>query len=313
MLYNIYPTRDGKMNKYEIAEEIITKRFDKNDENYALYYLSCYGLLDKFGDKYLSLIEELFATCEFYIGNKHLKQLMDEVDNTNEIINKHPYMIASCCPGIIVALDKSTNKLKIVKQKPKMFYSKTSNNANINLIATTHELAHIVKGLKNSLSILPDNKEVFIRNGFFIEFFETDGNNIYTKQLNYIFDEVINVLQTSDMMNAIKKIDKTKLENNVLEFFETLDLTTLDKPYGYSDFTNLVEPLWKNNKFKNLIEESIVEGNLEYVNKNLGNYFITDISSILEIIATTNISKKEIDKEFKRVKKIIYSYNKRNN
>ena len=222
-------------------------------------------------------------------------------------------MIANCSNGIIVDLDKTTNKLTVIKQNPKMFYSKTSNNANINLIAITHESSHIIKGLKNFLSILPDNSGIFIRNGFFIEFYETDGNDIYTRQFHSIFDEVINVLQTSDMMNAIKQIDRTKLDNNVLEFFNSLDLKTLDKPYGYSDYTSLVEPLWKNKRFKNIIEEAAVEGNLEYVKKNLGNSFIGDISSTLEIIARTNISKKEIDKEFRRVKKMIYSYNKQNN
>lgn len=299
------------MNKYKTAEEIIAKKFDKSDENYALYYLCCYGLLDKFGHRYLSLIEELFTTCEFYIGNKPLEQLMEEANCSSETITHD--MIASCSNGIIVNLDKTINKLQITKQKPKIFYSKTNDNANIDLISITHESTHILKGLKNYLSFLPDTSGVFIRNGFFVEFKQTDGNDIFTRQFHSIFDEMINVFQTADMMSAVKNIDRSKLDSSVLPFFDKLDLKYLDEPYGYNAFTDIINPLWDNKRFKNIIEENIIEGNLKDIKDALGNSFIEDISSTLDFIATTDISKKEIDEEFRRVKKMIYSYNKQNN
>lgn len=299
------------MDKYKLSEEIVSKRFSKNDKNYGLYYLCCYGLLEKFGDKHLYLVEKLFKNCNFYIDNKSLKELLESANFDSNFINDCPDMIATCSSGISVELDAKTQKLCAIKNEPQLFYYDCTQDANIDLISVLHESSHILKGLINNFSSLPDDSCIFIRCGFLVERYETDGKHIYISRQYSMLDEVINVLQVADMMKAIKSIDRTQLGSEVLDFFDKLDLDNLDKPFGYDEQVILVQSLWQNKHFKNAIEENIVDGYLDEAIEKIGVSFVEDLSSTLDYMALADISICEKKEEGIRVKKLVRAYNER--
>lgn len=67
------------MNKYlRQAESIVSRKFDKSDENYGLLVMGWFALLSKFVDEYLPIVEKVMLETDFYIGKKSLSELLVE-------------------------------------------------------------------------------------------------------------------------------------------------------------------------------------------------------------------------------------------
>lgn len=292
-----------------LAEQIVSSRFKKDNIYYGMYVLSCYGLLTKYED-YSDIIKKLFETCEFYITNKQLKELnydiyeFDVNDDNGEIlgfsdIGKDCYI--------------DNDELIIYNYTNPKFFCSTKNGPNETINTVIHELSHLIKS--SIKTFYKENNSIIQRCGLYkIE--ETEENYIFS--FNSSLDEVINVLQVSDILKEIKKLSIDNLNEETKKFFNKLDLEDLEKLIGYETGVMLIEPLWKNNSFKNLIEDNIVIGNIDKIedefNKTIGiNNGFSYFSSSFDMIMDSENSEDEILEHVMHIESIVNLYNLKTN
>ena len=149
---------------------------------------------------------------------------------------------------------------------------KSNKKSNEKLTIFTHESAHIIKSLINCVS--RDSSNVTLRGGLRIWSLDTTDLDADWVHYNDILDEVLNVFQTADMMEAICQLDSNLLDYETKKFYDSLDLATLSELSGYVHCTPLLIPLWKNDYFKNSIEANIVTGQI--------NNIVSDFDTITE-------------------------------
>ena len=104
-----------------------------------------------------------------------------------------------------------------------------------------------------------------IRNGLNIFGYSFEKDTPVEPSDNSMLDEVINVLQTSDMMKAVKELNGCPMKKEVEDFYKELDLDRIDLLYGYDELTSFVLPLWNNDYFRSSIEDNIVIGKIDRI------------------------------------------------
>ena len=256
MIYNIEKTKD-----------ILDKRYSISDDLYGTMFFVCYGLLSKFGDFYTPIIEKLIRTTDVYMADKPMTTLLyeggystDEIYCGEDLDNKYFSTSAASFPGDDIWIENG--KVMYHRSNPTIFCSTTDKEYSEVLNSILHEFCHLVKGSINYLNI--DKPNYFsIRSGLNVYGGEIDDDGeLQEFSENLIFDEVINVFQTTDMMMEIGKLVPTLLPLVVQEDFKRLDLDDMNTLYGYDYGTEPMLDLWHNAHFKGLIEDNIVVGNL---------------------------------------------------
>lgn len=305
----------------EIANEIINKIFSKDDENYGLLVLGCYGLLTKFGENYTPIIEKLFLETNFFIANKNLMDLFneaglnpDEYGFTEDWNKNKNYLIAISIPGNYLYFEQD-GTVGYVSDGTYVLcstsgYGKKKENKLLN--SFIHEMAHLVKGYINTV-VKEKSDNYAIRSGVNILESYVEADQVVTISKNTILDEVINTLQVVDMLEKIKKLDKNILSLEVANYFNKLDLESLDTSLGYDFAVRLVEPLWANIRFKNNIEDNIVEGNIEKIeddfNQVIGSSLFETFSRYLDTIDDNFLDANLVEKYSEIVSSIVDLYN----
>ena len=258
------------MNKYlRQAESIISRRFDKSDENYGLLVMGCFALLSKFGDDYLPIVEKVMLETDFHIGNKPLSELLNEggIDAEDAFRGEEFYdteitVTAISSPGIDLWVEDG--KIMMEKETPAIFCTTIDGDATTILNAFVHEVAHLIKSTVNV--VYSDSpKHFLVRNGLNIFGLSFERNSPLEPNDNSMLDEVINVLQTADMMRAVKELNGSPMSDEVLRFYRELDLDRIDLLYGYDELTSFVLPLWSNDYFRSSIENNIVIGRIDRI------------------------------------------------
>lgn len=258
------------MNKYlRQAESIISRRFDKSDENYGLLVMGCFALLSKFGDEYLPIVEKVMLETDFHIGNKPLSELLNEggisaedAFRGEEFYDTEITVTAISSPGIDLWVEDG--KIMMEKETPAIFCTTIDGDATTILNAFVHEVAHLIKSTVNV--VYSDSpKHFLVRNGLNIFGLSFERNSPLEPNDNSMLDEVINVLQTADMMRAVKELNGSPMSDEVLRFYRELDLDRIDLLYGYDELTSLVLPLWSNDYFRSSIENNIVIGRIDRI------------------------------------------------
>lgn len=258
------------MNKYlRQAESIISRRFDKSDENYGLLVMGCFALLSKFGDEYLPIVEKVMLETDFHIGNKPLSELLNEggiaaedAFRGEEFYDTEITVTAISSPGIDLWVEDE--KIMMEKETPTIFCTTIDGDATTILNAFVHEAAHLIKSTVNV--VYSDSpKHFLVRNGLNIFGLSFERNSPLEPNDNSMLDEVINVLQTADMMRAVKELNGSPMSDEVLRFYRELDLDRIDLLYGYDELTSFVLPLWSNDYFRSSIENNIVIGRIDRI------------------------------------------------
>ena len=258
------------------AEDIVSRKYDCNDENYGLLVLGCYCLLSKFGKNYYPIVEKVMLDTDFFIGKKSIKSLLkdggieaDKYFSQEELDEDDLVVTAVSAPGLRLSID---DKKKIIceRSKPCIFCTTIGEDNTTILNAFVHEASHLVKATVND--IYCDRPTHFLlRSGMNIFGYSFEGNRLREPNSNAMLDEVINVLQTSDMMREIKKLENQPMSSKVLEFYRGLDLERVEDYYGYAELINFVLPLWNNDHFKNSIEDNIVIGRIDRIKNDFDN------------------------------------------
>ena len=177
-------------------------------------------------------------------------------------------------------------EFELFQTTPVMFISTSNVHFNLLLNNFIHESSHIIKTLLNCSNII-DKNNMTRRTGLTIEhvgrFWE---KYVIVHKCNNLLDEVINVFQTSEMMNEIGKLDRNLLDDEAKQIFDKLDFNTIGDFQGYNDALSYFEPLWENSTFKNSIEENIVVGNIEKIesdfNQVMGEDRFRDFSKLCD-------------------------------
>lgn len=254
------------------AEEIISRKYDTNDANYGLLVLGCYSLLQKFGESYTPIVEKVMLDTDIHISNKSLKEMLVGTDvdteasfSEEELDEEDMVVTAVSTPGYKIELS-DTGSILYKNTTPAIYCSTRDENNNNILNALVHEASHLVKSSVNSIS-QNKNNVFLLRSGLNIFGYYFEDGQLRTRSDNSMLDEVINVLQTADMMKSVKELAGSKMSPKVKDFYEELDLETLDNMYGYgyTELSDFVRPLWNIPDFKDSIEENIVIGRLDRI------------------------------------------------
>jgi len=268
------------MEEYTLAKQIVETRFSKEDDFYPFFVLSIYSLLIVYHN-YQDIIAEVFSELDIFIENDTVPNIMrnngfdpddyygqdeemdDEYDITSYGVSStgHNYFLEDKCEFV----DD--------KKHPFIICSTLDSTDEEILLTFIHEFGHLIKGRRNDTYVDKDDDYIryVIRTGLSIfEFRYFPLDDTYDECNSYeIFDEVVNCLQTTDAAEAIIALDGMPIDSNVLDFYQKLDKDELRKDRGYAFVTESFKPLWKVEKFKKIIEENIVLGNINQMIEEL--------------------------------------------
>lgn len=252
------------------SEYIVNKRFDESDENYGLLVIGCYALLSKFGELYSPIVEKVMLNTDFYIGKKPLSLLLEEggieaedAFRGDEYYDNELTVTAISSPGVYLSISE-VGTIIFERDTPAIFCTTIDEDATTVLNAFVHEASHLVKSTVNV--VYSDSPTHFlIRNGLNIFGYSFEKDTPVEPSDNSMLDEVINVLQTSDMMKAVKELNGCPMKKEVEDFYKELDLDRIDLLYGYDELTSFVLPLWSNDYFRSSIEDNIVIGKIDRI------------------------------------------------
>ena len=252
------------------SEYIVNKRFDESDENYGLLVIGCYALLSKFGELYSPIVEKVMLNTDFYIGKKPLSLLLEEggieaedAFRGDEYYDNELTVTAISSPGVYLSISE-VGTILFERETPAIFCTTIDEDATTVLNAFVHEASHLVKSTVNV--VYSDSPTHFlIRNGLNVFGYSFEKDTPVEPSDNSMLDEVINVLQTSDMMKAVKELDGCPMKKEVENFYKELDLDRIDLLYGYDELTSFVLPLWSNDYFRSSIEDNIVIGKIDRI------------------------------------------------
>ena len=258
------------MNKLIEAESIVSQRYSEDDPNYGLLVMGCYALLSKFGDLYYPIVEKVMLETDFFIGDEPLSDLLviggidpEDAFRGEEFYDTELSVTAVSSPGVYLSIS-DTGSIIFERDRPAVFCTTKGNDATTILNAFVHETAHLIK---STINVVYSDKPThfLIRGGLNIFGYSFNNGTLSEPNDNSMLDEVINVLQTRDMMMSVKELIGKPMSPEVLEFFRKLDLDRIDLLYGYDELTSFVLPLWSNNYFRSSIEDNIVIGRIDRI------------------------------------------------
>ena len=221
-------------------------------------YLICTGMILKYGRDYTKDIYSSINNTKYIYGLVGLQDKLSKEEYEYLLprlkTNANAYTISSV---------RTENKQ--IKIQYKIIITKDRNNKLQLLEYLTHELNHILSSLRNTFT--KTNNGIYFRYGLF----KTNLSTPNKKESGRIFNEIINTLETEDIINQLIELRKYKIYNH--KFLDALKmLDTIKEQYtatGYEPFVNLYRPLYNKKPFRDLIDKSMLEGNIESIEKEI--------------------------------------------
>ena len=261
------------MENYILAKKIVSYKFSEDYSYYPFLVLAIYGLLTKYSS-YKDVIDDLFQKIDLYIENKPVKQILidhgiddesfnQEEDHINEVGECYTYAVSS--RGENIGFDQDGNPIPL-QANPFIACSLLSSPAML-LHAFIHEFNHLVKGYFNGCEMETTKKglKYHIRSGlhgFDCEYNKKKDTFSSSEYFNTL-DELINVLQTTEMVQEISALDGIVPDQDVQRLLSSLNPEHMKNDFGYNDTISLIRPLWENPTFKSIMEEHLMDGDLE--------------------------------------------------
>lgn len=307
------------MEEYYIkAKELVDSRFDKNYEYYYMILIALTTLLYKYKD-YTFLVEKIFNETDIFICEDSIRNILknknidivsflEEEDTIDEGINS-TYGVSSL--GYTFRLEDD----KFIKYKENPFIICSSKCSNVIILNTfIHEFNHLIKSSLNCLD--SRDLEYSIRSGISYYKCKYDVKKDTLTQIDYydVFDEAINVMQTTEMMENIELLQIG--DSCVKSYLDSLDKEEMFKDSGYDLCVEVIRPLWNNPRFRNLVEDNIIDGNIDIIinsfDKILGEGSfnrLADYLDNLDFIGGFNKNNKKINRLKNNIRKMIKEYN----
>ena len=290
---------------YVEALKLVSSRYDSSYEYFNILVLALSTLLYKYKDK-KELIESIFKEVDIYIEKDSISDILkknnieivefgDSIDDMGISHNGYDFIFEN-------------NKVIISRGKPFIICNSSCNNTEL-LNTFIHEFNHLIK-FSNETSKL-DKPEYTIRNGigYFRCIYNPKTDILYEYDYYHVLDEVINVIETTEMMENIGLLPIDNLD---------IDKSLLSEDMSYELCVYLIRPLWDNPKFRSLIEDNIIDGSIDTIirsfNDTLGdNSFerLADYLDDLQDLEDANNTKKKYYRLIKNIKKMVKEYNRK--
>lgn len=253
---------------------IIEKRFSKDDDNYELFICGCFCLLGKFGEEFEPLVENVFNNTNFIISEGNTLKLAEENEVTqisfNDISEEESEFIDGLSYNGIHFYFNNEGKVFEDFSNPVVVIPTNNKSRNDLLNTFIHEVSHLIKSQINS-SYCEEYNYYFIRSGLsFYEVNYCDGK-IIDNSLFSVLDEVINVVQTTEMMKDLRLLKEITCDENIKNYLNEINFEELDLLFGYDGLSDTFVNLWNNEEFRNIIERDIVIGDLDKIVINFNN------------------------------------------
>ena len=126
--------------------------------------------------------------------------------------------------------------------------------------------------IKGSINSYGSNDEgdvssCYNRSGISYATFTYDRNTDLLTETEYYstLDEVINVYQTTEIMNYIMMLDGVVLDEDFQNYINSLDKDKINKTNGYDKCCDVFKKIWNNPILKEILEEHLLDGDLEEI------------------------------------------------
>lgn len=258
---------------YLLARKTVLEKINIDDEMFSFYVASLYCLLCKFSD-YKDIVVDSFLNTDFYFEKGSIIDILkrhslspeniDEIEEEQEEFEN--YAVSNL--GHEFYYDVESGVCHVFHNP---YIVASINNFSIERLLNSfcHEMAHIIKGRINGFEILSNDKdsyEFYYRSGFSYDYYFMEDNELYHYNSFGIFDEIINVFQTTETLSYLSSLKDFVSDSDILDFISKLDLESLKRDYGYEEVLNVLRSLWENERFKKFAENDVICG--EYTLKD---------------------------------------------
>lgn len=268
---------DMFLNKYINFVDSISNKFYYDNNIKHLLYIIIPAFIIKYGIANESKILNIFKNVEILI---------------NETQNNHN--VASFNRKII----KINNNYKLDKTIILNRYNKISL---IDLIdSLIHEFNHAMNSINNEIII--DQEYIYLRNGITCIKYEKESLKKVTNDFNdIVLEEVLNTIQTEQIINIILFWDKYKAEIKNVEFNNILyalnnEVKTKYTSKAYMLQTFVSRELVKNKTFINTLEQLRFTGDVSDIQSWFDN--ITDINNSYKALCNKLYNLQELEKQY---------------
>lgn len=300
---------------YLKAKELVTNKYGRNYKYFALLTLALTAVIYKYKD-YDGIVTDLFNQIEFYIENDTVTNIMKK-NHISEYDEDTYYSNAISFCGCSVDYDENDDEINVIVERPKILLD-SSINKTLVLNELIHEFNHLIKGVINGYDSCDEECSVSFRSGLQIfKYIFNKEEKIETTLIYFcIFDEAINVLETTEMTESLLMLDGIIPDDDVKIHYDMLDKELMHDDIGYELVTKEIRPLWENETFKRLIEDNIMIGNLAEIiysfDSVLGEEAFENFAILLddydEEIMNNGISKKS-KKIQSKIRSVVNMYN----
>lgn len=305
---------------YLLAKSTVDEMYDSNNQYYYMFICALFGLFMKYPDN-KELVIKSFKDTKFIIEDIPLLDIQKKYDLN--LIQEDELAIqdsAICINYGVTDLGFGyfiqDNKIQMIRENP-MIVCSSKNNSPANLLNVfVHEMNHVLKSWSNSHGnkIKDGVSCCYNRCGITYTIFTYDRYTDLLKEEEFysIIDELINVFQTTDILNYILMLDGIILDECFQKYFDTLDKDEMRKTNGYEKCCKLFKKIWDKDILRDILEKHLIDGNLIDVANEFDNAVgvecfdkIADWFDDLDYLFCLNNRRKDLDRCYKKLDKLI--------
>ena len=254
---------------YKLAKMVVNKMFPDDNDIKPFFICAVYGLLCKFKN-YPEIVCDLFLNTTFYMEKDTVSNILKKYEIEVEFEDddsEYSRTFAVSSHGHLFVFDDEWDNITYVKEDPFVICSLKDVTLVEILNSFCHEMSHLVKGVLLNHGIYPNDEitDYYIRTGFAHYLYRYNSKKDTLSEIQYFsyFDEAINSIQTTEIMNEILKLEDITNDKEVLDFLSTLNKYEMLEDHGYEEVVGIVRELWSIDEIKKILEENIVDGRIE--------------------------------------------------
>ena len=278
---------------YFKAKNIVSLKYDREDSYYPFFVLSIYALLQKY-PTLSSVVQDIFLKTDIYIGEDSIREIIEKNDisalkmDEEEVVSPKEAILGLVSPRIFFHVNQE--EISINRENPVIVCSLKQASLTSTLNTFVHEMNHLIKGYLNGYGEYSDDVVFgyYLRCG--VNYYQCEyskKNETYTEyDYHSVFEEVINTIQTTEMLTSLLALDGIIPDQDIQHFFFNLDKQELVTSNGYDACVKVMKPMWNNDIFRSLVEDNLYLGNVadiaQGVDDVLGENAFEDISDALD-------------------------------
>lgn len=258
------------------AKELVTEKYGDHYDYYPMLTLAVSAILFQHPEERKE-ITDLFLSLNLYIEEKTTDEIMyshqlgDETESYKDINNQRQYGFSD--NGIRIMIDEN-NEIHPEVNAPYIVLSSLDVSKEALLNSFAHEFLHLLNSVKKPFLIqqMEDHLIAIVeRSGYNhqVSFVNFEDDSMSYDQKYDILDEVINVFQTTELMEIVLSLGDIVCDSNIKEYFHSLNPDKMKLDYGYNESVNAFRPLWEIPSLQRLLKENVLLGEIDVVMKGV--------------------------------------------